>query len=105
MQSRFALYMFKTRNVYKPSAIFIVTYGSNVLVFLFLVMRKTPRKQRATLYSADKHMTQTENFFYINNIIKSISVFRNTVVGNSPQQKHADVKSVFVLELQVKHGT
>lgn len=27
------------------------------------------------------------------------------VVGNSPQQKHADVKSVFILKFEVKHGT
>lgn len=27
------------------------------------------------------------------------------VVGNSPQQKHADVKDVFILKLQVKHGS
>lgn len=27
------------------------------------------------------------------------------VVGNSPQQKHADVKDVFILKFQVKHGS
>lgn len=40
-------------SLYKPLVISIVTYGSKTLaLFLFLVMRKTPRKHKADLYEA-----------------------------------------------------
>lgn len=42
-------------NVYKPLVISIVTYGSKALVlFLFLVMRKTPTKHTADLFKEEK---------------------------------------------------
>lgn len=98
----------RDRNVYKPSAIFIVTYGSNILVFLFLVMRKTPRKHKATLHSVDKYTDRLIILFFSQEFQqqgKRYQFFRNRVVGNSPQQKHADVKDVFILKFHVKHGS
>lgn len=52
-QKQFTIHIYF--NLYKPLVISMVTYGSKALAFfLFLVIRKTPRKQSAVLHKTQK---------------------------------------------------